>query len=410
MAAEASIRQAWQQVVSPGDIERQLEQFAGRRMERIMAIVICFGAAALGTQALIAALGSLTRPTPAHIVMMVLAFVPLLAMIVMCILGRDIRIIAGAFTVSFLMVVAWWPWVAHRELDGAAEQPWIFFLVNVAGVAGIIAFGIPVQILIAVACPLAYGCVRLAQGEFTRSYWMTTAFDVSFTLILGFLLLALGWTFRSIAAGVDRARTNAVHEYAEAASAAAVEKERLAVAALMHDSVLAALIAAERAQSQRERELAVAMAREALTRLANAENSQGREGSDEPITVAQLVADLRGFVAGLAAEASVVDQFGSGVVPERVARAVDLAARQAIDNAVMHAQGRGLRVIVEGHGPTGLTVKVSDSGDGFDPDAVDADRLGIRGSIVARMAAVGGVATVESSPRGTVVTLGWSAQ
>ena len=64
--------------------------------------------------------------------------------------------------------------------------------------------------------------------------------------------------------------------------------------------------------------------------------------------------------------------------------------------------------MVEGHGETGITVKVSDAGPGFDPGAVAPDRLGIRASILARMTAVGGTAVVESDRRGTSVTLGWS--
>src|SRR5690606_1430138 len=97
--------------------------------------------------------------------------------------------------------------------------------------------------------------------------------DVSFTLILGVVLLALAWLFRSVASGVDQARSEAVASYAAAAAELAAEEERVAVAALMHDSVLAALITAERADSERERELAVVMAREALTRLANTEEN-----------------------------------------------------------------------------------------------------------------------------------------
>ena len=95
--------------------------------------------------------------------------------------------------------------------------------------------------------------------------------------------------FRSVAANVDETRARAVASYAQAAAADAAEQERVAVAALMHDSVLAALIAAERAETPRERTLAVAMAREALTRLANTEQDAG-EGSDEPVGV-DVVAD-----------------------------------------------------------------------------------------------------------------------
>lgn len=54
-----------------------------------------------------------------------------------------------------------------------------------------------------------------------------------------------------------------------------------------------------------------------------------------------------------------------------------------------------------------VTFMVSDQGAGFDPALVDPSRLGIRGSITARMEAAGGHAKVWSSPgMGTTVMLG----
>ncbi|WP_052167011.1 sensor histidine kinase [Microbacterium profundi] len=245
------------------------------------------------------------------------------------------------------------------------------------------------------------------EGEFAGSVWTLTAFDVSFTLILGIVILSLGWMFRSVAAGVDDARGRAVASYAGAAAAAAAEEERVAMAALMHDSVLAALIAAERADSDRARDLAVAMAREALTRLANTEAAVAQEGSDEPVGTAQIVIELRRALSERGADAIVEERGGSGLIPGRAARALVLAARQAVGNAVTHAHGRGLHLIVEGHGDDGLTVTVMDTGGGFDMDTVGEDRLGIRASIIARMAGVAGTATIDSDGEGTTVVLGW---
>jgi signal transduction histidine kinase len=406
VSADQSLHEAWERIPTPGEVGKELERFAGRRMERIIAIVVGVGALALGTQALVSALVTLSVVDTPRILMMALVFVPWLVMLVCCAIGRAVRITAGVFFVAYIVDMLLWPFVArHGELV-SAEQPWIFFLVNVAGVAAVIAFPMGVQLVWAVIGPFGYGLVRVIQGGFRPEVLVATAFDVSFTLILGLVLVALGWMLRSVAAGVDDARERAVELYTEAAAAEAVERERLAVAALMHDSVLAALIAAERAETDRARDLAVEMAREALTRLANAE-APAQEGSDEPVQIELIAEDLRRTVEQLGMR-SEVECYGSGAVPDRVARAMALAGRQAIGNAVAHADGHGLAVAVEGHGGTGLTVRVSDTGGGFDPEAVSADRLGIRASILARMAAVGGVATIDSDRRGTVVTLGWS--
>jgi signal transduction histidine kinase len=408
VAAEPlSIRDAWSKIPSPGSTETAYERFTGKRMERILAIVVAIGSAVLGAQALISAMGALSHADPAHIVTLFVVFVPLVAMLVACLVGRGVRTFSGIFAVVYVLALAAWPTVVDPSDKGAGEQPWIFFLVNVGVVAAMLAFPLRLQFAWAAGMPFVYGYVRLVQGEFSREFWVTTAFDVSFTLILGVVIISLGWMFRSVAAGVDEARGQAVASYSTAAAAAAAEEERAAMSALMHDSVLAALIAAERAEGERAEELAVAMAREALTRLANTEAAVAQEGSDEPVGTTQIVAELRRALSELGADAIVEERGGIGLIPGRAARALVLAARQAIGNAVSHVNGRGLHIIVEGHGDEGIGVTVSDTGAGFDVESIGADRLGIRASIFARMAGVAGTADILSDEHGTTVTLGW---
>lgn len=408
MAAEPlSIRDAWSKIPSPGSTETAYERFTGKRMERILAIVVAIGSAVLGAQALVSAMGSLSAADPAHLVTLIVVFVPLAAMLLACVVGRGVRSFSGIFAVVYVLALAAWPTVVDPSDKGAGDQPWIFFLVNVGVVAAMLAFPLRLQFAWAAGMPFVYGYVRLVQGEFSREFWVTTAFDVSFTLILGVVIVSLGWMFRSVAAGVDEARGQAVASYSTAAAAAAAEEERAAMSALMHDSVLAALIAAERAEGERAEELAVAMAREALTRLANTEAAVAQEGSDEPVGTAQIVIELRRALSELGADAIVEERGGVGLIPGRAARALVLAARQAIGNAVSHANGRGLHIIVEGHADEGVVVTVSDTGSGFDVDSIGADRLGIRASIFARMAGVAGTADIVSDEHGTTVTLGW---
>lgn len=406
MPAEAfSVRRAWNEIPSPGSTETAFERFTGKRMERILAIVVAVGSAALGAQALLAALGSISRADAAHIVMLLAVFGSLAVMLFTCGIGRGVRAASGTFAVIYVLALAAWPLISDDKTSGA--QPWIFFLVNVGVVAAMLAFSLRLQFAWAVGVPIVYAYVRLVQGGFSREFWITTAFDFSFTLILGLVIISLGWMFRSVAAGVDDARGRAVSSYATAAAATAAEEERVAMAALMHDSVLAALIAAERAEGERARELAVGMAREALTRLANTEAAVAQEGSDEPVGLAQVAVELRRALSELGADATVEERGGVGLIPGRAARAIVLAARQAIGNAVSHASGRGLRIVAEGHGDEGMTVSVADDGPGFDLDAIGEDRLGIRASIFARMAAVAGTAEIDSNSQGTTVTLKW---
>lgn len=405
MNTSVSVPEAWARIPAPAAGPTAQPRFTGQRMERIMAIVVGVGATGLAIQSVIAAMAALEHADLGEVVLCVVVFASLAAMIVACLVGRGVRVVAGTFACVYSVALALWPLVAVGG-GAAGTQPWIFFLLNIAAVAAILAFPLRLQTVVVVALPFLYGFVRVAEGEFSQGFWIATAFDVSFTLILGVVLLALAWVFRSVGAGVDDARGVAVTAYAAAAAAEAMEEERVAVAALMHDSVLAALIAAERAESERERELAVAMAREALTRLANTEEHVAREGGDAPIGWAQVVLELRRMLSESGADAVVEVRGEAGPVPERVARAAVLAARQACANAMQHAHGRGLHILAAGE-DDGFVLIISDAGSGFDPGAIPEDRLGIRASIVARMAAVAGSAEITTDAHGTAVELRW---
>ncbi len=432
--ATAGVREAWSQVTASSDaapvtVDSALERFTSARMERIMQILVALGATTLGGQALVEALGSLRITDTAQIGLLAAVFLPLLLMIVSCVSGAGVRMMASLFAVVYLACLGLWPLATESSDRSESLQPWIFFLVGVAVVAGVLAFPLTLQVFWALAVPMVYGAVRVEQGDFAPGYWVSTGFDVTFTLILCGILVTLGWMLRLVARGVDRARERAIAEAGARAAEAAAEEERVVVAALMHDSVLAALLAAERAEGPRGRDLAVAMAREALTRLANTEDLVAEEGTDRMIGTAGLVAELRRALSELGADAVVEERGRPGAVPERVARSVVLAARQAIGNAVVHAQGRGLHLIVETRttvlgwsedgteekrataGPCRLTVSVLDAGPGFEPEEIPDDRLGVRASIVARMAAVSGSGQVLSeSGAGTSVVLAWDPE
>ncbi|MGX1701246.1 sensor histidine kinase [Microbacterium sp. NPDC055357] len=405
----SSLDDAWGHIPRSREATAGIGAFTRQRVERIISVSSGVGSLILGAQAAVTALGQRTELGSWQVPLLVVVFAPLLFMIVACLVGRGVRVSAGVFAIVYVAMLAMWPLATTDSTLAPTEAPWIWYLVNIATLAAVLAFSLPLQLVWTALAPLLFGFVRLVQGEFRPDVWAAVAIDVSFALILGGVLLSLGWVLRSIAVGVDDARGKAVESYARAAAANAAEQERVAVAALMHDSVLAALIAAERADGPRARTLAAAMAREALTRLANAEQD-AREGSDAPQDSASLADDIevaaREVGVQFAVQRSVVADAPS--VPGRVARALVLATTQAIANAVQHAGGVGLTVTVDGT-PERIRIVVRDAGEGFDMAGVPDDRLGIRGSIIARVAAVGGTAQLESSRAGTVVVLDWPA-
>ena len=86
-------------------------------------------------------------------------------------------------------------------------------------------------------------------------------------------------------------------------------------------------------------------------------------------------------------------------------RPIVLAAREAVVNVAKHAGTERADVYAETTS-TAVDVFVRDRGAGFDPDAIAADRQGVRSSIVDRMSRHGGSADVRSAPgEGTEVRL-----
>ncbi|WP_295577326.1 ATP-binding protein [uncultured Microbacterium sp.] len=389
-----------------GDISAGVENFTQARVERIIVVAIGSGSTLLGTQGFLNALAPPQEDPLWRTGLVIAIFLPLALMVIACFAGVAARGFAGVFAVVFPLALLTWPLAtAGRPADPA--EPWIWYLLNVATSAAVVAFRIPLQVVWAVLVPVLFGVVRIAQVGTAQGSVVVVVLDVVYALILAGVVITLGWMLRSVAAGIDETRGSAVASYAAAAAADAVEKERVAVAALMHDSVLAALIAAERATTDRERTLAVSMAREALTRLANADQSAG-EGPDEPVDGATIAAQLEAAARDHGQAVTVARDIdpSAPAIPGRVARALILAAAQAIANAIQHAHGAGLTVEVSAD-REGVRIRVGDTGHGFDPAAIPDDRLGIRASIIARVAAAAGRATVDSSAAGTVVTLTW---
>ena len=406
---ERALAAAWAQIPLAHDPTAGLGSFTRRRIERMISIVLAVGSLALGAQAFVAALGSVQEPEAWHVASMVANFGSLAALLVTYIVGRSIAPAAITFCAVFVATLVAWPFVVAGQDIPPSDPPWTWFLVSVVTASSIMFLPLVWQMAWTFFVPVLFGITRLAQAGFAVDFWWPTLLDVSFAIILGGVFVTLGWMFRSIADNVDESRRTAVETYTAAAVTEAAENERVAVAALMHDSVLAALIASERAQTPREQGLAVAMAQEALTRLANAESDAGL-GSDAPRRFATLVEEVERGARGLGVDL-VVERAYSHDAPElpgRAANALILAAMQAIANSIEHAGGIGLTVSARQEPDTQrLHLEVQDLGDGFDLDTVPDDRLGIRGSIIARVAAVGGTVHITSDSNGTLVRLTW---
>ena len=167
-------------------------------------------------------------------------------------------------------------------------------------------------------------------------------------------------------------------------------QERADVAAHLHDSVLQTLALIQRQAGDPA----------AVSRLARTQERQLRSWlfNSAMSDAATVGAALREAVAEVEAAAPVVVelvQVGDRRLDEPAA-AVVAAAREAMLNAARHSGADRVDVYCEA-GDDALEVYVRDRGRGFDLAAVPADRLGVRRSILDRLARHDGAAEIRTA-------------
>jgi signal transduction histidine kinase/phage shock protein PspC (stress-responsive transcriptional regulator) len=177
-------------------------------------------------------------------------------------------------------------------------------------------------------------------------------------------------------------------------------QERAEVAAHVHDSVLHTLTLIQRnAENASEvRRLARAQERDLRAWLYKPEGT-GKDEDEEPDTLAEAVRRNAAEVEdkhGVPIEVVVV---GDCPLDERIGAQMQ-AAREAMVNAAKYGgDGGAVQVYAEVEGRT-VFVSVRDRGPGFDLDAIPADRMGVRESIIGRMERNGGTARLRAVPGG----------
>jgi signal transduction histidine kinase len=177
-------------------------------------------------------------------------------------------------------------------------------------------------------------------------------------------------------------------------------EERADLAARVHDSVLQTLALIQRDPSDARRVATLARRQEReLRSWLYPDREPAGEGTlaDAVETAAAEVEELHGVRVELV-------RTGDAPLDER-ARVLVLAAREAMTNAAKHSGADEVSVFLDAT-PERVALYVRDTGAGFDPAAVAADRRGISESIRGRMERVGGTATIVSAPgAGTDVEL-----
>ncbi|MGA5423039.1 PspC domain-containing protein [Streptomyces lavendulocolor] len=293
--------------------------------------------------------------------------------------GEANRYVWPTLLVGVGVVLVW------RQADNARRASWtepggrkrLFQLVR--GLAGVALVGMGLTVFMVV------------RGSAAQ---LGTALTAGIAVLAGMALLAGPWLVR-MSQDLSEERTMRIRA-----------QERAEVAAHVHDSVLHTLTLIQRhAEDPGEvRRLARAQERELRNWLYRPEGT-GKDEDEEPDTLAEAVKRTAAEVEdahGVPLEVVVV---GDCPLDEGLAAQMQ-AAREAMVNAAKYGGGGGaVQVYAEVEGRT-VFVSVRDRGPGFDLDAVPADRMGVRESIIGRMQRNGGTARLRSVPGdGTEVEL-----
>lgn len=185
------------------------------------------------------------------------------------------------------------------------------------------------------------------------------------------------------------------------------ESERSRQYRLLHDTVLSTLSALSRGTLQPEQP-------EVRRRLVtDADYLRGLIATSGSAAGMRLVGDLAALrrdhtAAGLRIHQHLADVPDS--LPEGVCVAISAAIREALNNVARHSGTAEAWVTITGgpaEQPGSVSVLITDRGRGFDLAGIRPG-IGLSQSITARLAEVGGIASVDSEPgQGTTVELRW---
>ena len=383
-----------------------------RQIETVVSRSAAIFGLVFGAQTFPVMLEQADRLTPGwFIVVGVAVYGGLLAAVIASILKRGVRAVNSYVAVAWFTAMATWPFGIADPGLATDGRPWPWFILTVATAAAAVAWPVWAATAALVVAPLTYGIVRMLPAGGGESV-EDAALDVVYAVILGGAVLIIITLLRHAAATVDLAQSMALDRYSNAVGQHATEVERVQVDAIVHDSVLTTLISAARAFTPEAEALAARMAANAMGYLRDAASSSPDEHA--LVILTELAERIRAATNNLAARFEVrTGDLAGQDIPNGTAEAVYSAAVQSMVNSTQHAGAdaavtRWLAIRSAAGG--GIVVEVGDTGAGFDVQSVPTARMGLRVSIVERVANAGGQVDIDSSPgEGTVVTITWPA-
>lgn len=330
--------------------------------------------------------------------------------VVATVIKRGVRTTTSSVAVVYLVALIACPFVVQHAAADVSDKPWLWYLCTVATSCAAIGFTVRWAAIYTVVAPVVYGVVRM-QPSGGHADLLLASLDVLYAILLGQVVLIIITMLRIATSNVDLAQSNALAQYFGAVRQHATEVERVEVDSIVHDSVLATLLAAAGARTTKGAELAATMAANAVARLLDA--SSARTDDEARIPFQRLGTRLRHEAAASSVPFTFLDTSDASVtVPEQVSEALYAAALQAMVNSVQHAGAADAPVAraltLSATAADGCSIEIADCGIGFDATLVPMERLGLRVSIQERVTSVGGFVCVRTSMgMGTIITLRW---
>ncbi|HEX8488263.1 MAG TPA: PspC domain-containing protein [Propionibacteriaceae bacterium] len=266
-----------------------------------------------------------------------------------------------------------------RQADSARQKQWKAEAGGRVWLAPFIAKdGWPTVVRVVLGLGLVGAAFGIVVAQQNRIAQLPQVLNMTLLALAGLTIVAAPWLYRS------RTALN------EARSAKVRADARADMAAHLHDSVLQTLALIQRQSDDPKavQQLARRQERELRTWLYGDELSELTLKAALTAAAAE-VEDER----GIPVEIIVVGDCETSDSVQALVR----AAREAMVNAAKHSGADKIDVYAEVDDDR-VEVFVRDRGKGFDPDTVDEDRMGVRGSIINRMARHGGTAHIRSSP------------
>ena len=286
------------------------------------------------------------------------------------------------------------------------DTPWVWWYVGLASLSMAARCGLRASFLIYLSILLvAWTAITMFEPIGGASFAGALQGSVYVALLsIGFAGLAT--LMRNWADSVDEAHAGYLLGAIETARIDAIEREDQRVSALLHDKVLHTFLFAAAANTPAERLASVSLAAEAVDSIEAIHKGAVPVGTTTP---ASLFLSIKQAALRLSPRIRVtMHATGLDPIPMEAAQAITEAALQAIENSERHSKCTVLELKLNSPEVSVISVQIVDNGRGFRPDRVPRARLGIRGSIVNRMALVGGTAKITSILSvGTVVTLRW---